>query len=61
MDMIFKGFNLDIKLSGNAPDFVYLRDKFVLKAENKITQNGLKNYHLDHVDNTWGTTFITLS
>jgi hypothetical protein len=60
MDNFITGFNLRLEIH-DKPDYVQLSDKFVKKAGRAVPQRGLCSYHLDHVDNSWGTNFITIS
>jgi hypothetical protein len=60
MDDFIKGFNLGLEIH-DKPDYVHLSDKLVKKAGRAVPQRGLRGYHLDHVDNSWGTYFITTS
>lgn len=60
MNDIFKGYNLNYQLIG-APNFVHLRNKFELFKSQKISQPGLKSFHMDHEDNHWGHKLVTLS
>jgi len=57
---IFKGYNLNYTLI-NAPDFVYMREKFKLYKSQNISQPGLINFHMDHEDNHWGKKLVTIS
>ncbi len=61
MDNYFTGFNLDFNLSSDAPAFVYLTDKTDVVRNFRTLQPGLKSHHLDHYNNSWGKTLITLS
>lgn len=61
MNDFFYGLNLEFNLSESAPDFVRLSQKLRLNKNQSILQTGLKNYHLEHRENSWGNNLITLS
>lgn len=60
MDDYISGFNLQLEMQ-DQPSFVHLSDKFAKKAGRALPQPGLRGFHIDHVDNTWGNTFISIS
>lgn len=60
MDNFITGFNLQLE-AHDEPSYVHLSDKFTKKAGRAVPQPGLRGYHIDHVDNTWGTNFISIS
>jgi len=60
MDDFISGFNLQLE-AHDQPDYVTLSDKFAKKAGRAVSQPGLKGYHIDYADNSWGTNFITIS
>lgn len=60
LDNFINGFNLQLQMN-DAPDYVTISDKFVKKATREEPQPGLKNYHVQPADNSWGSDFITIS
>jgi hypothetical protein len=61
IDSFFTGFNLDFKLSASAPSFATLGEKLEKVASNNDSLAGLRNYHLETQNNTWGQSFIILT
>jgi hypothetical protein len=61
IDSFFTGYNLDFKLSSEAPHFVSLGEKLETIATSNETLKGIKNYHLEQHNNTWGQAFIILT
>ena len=57
---IFKGYNLNYTLIAE-PNFAQLRPKFYKEKSQNIPQPGLKNFHLDHINNYWGSKLVTVS
>lgn len=60
MNDIFNGYNINLNAIVK-PEFATLRSKlnrtkFVFK-----NQSGLRNYHLSHEGNSWGSTLVTIS
>jgi hypothetical protein len=60
LDTFINGFNLKLELN-DAPDYVTMSNKFTKKATRDEPQPGLRNYHLQPMDNSWGSDFVTLS
>lgn len=60
LNEIFHGYNLDFSIP-TKPGHVTLREKLTLLNETKVSQPGLRSYHMAHPGNTWGSDIVTLS
>lgn len=61
MNEMFYGFNLEYNVSASAPNFVSINKKIKVNRNESHPMPGLKNYHLQHQGNSWGSELITLA